>query len=241
MAKLLDIEILKWDEFNPKRDQKTYTWLRLSNDILTDPKLFGLDAEQKLCWIEVLCQASKKNCGQIRINLDQIAHVAHVKVAKIEQLIDFLVAAEVIHVHDRALPRDVVEVVAPLQITTPTNERTNDTYVTNNLVQPEGRTRQIFDFKEIYLRYPRHQGKSEGFRRCKAQIKTPEDFEKLRQAVERYRTHVEREGLEPKFIKLFSSFMSGWQDWLDPDVGTAVVNQPEDRYAFLKAVTSAPT
>lgn len=110
------ITIKNWDKHNPKRDQKSYTWLRLNNDISTDPELFALDAEQKFVWIEILCQASRKNSGTIKVNLSQISYITKVSLIKINQLIEFLEQKPIIEVHDRALPRDVVT-------TTPTYEQ----------------------------------------------------------------------------------------------------------------------
>jgi len=118
------IEILNWEKFNPKRDQSTYTWLRLSNTIAYDPELFGLDAEQRYVWICILCQASTDNKGTLTINLDHLADLTKVKKAKIVELIIFLQEKPIIQVHDRALPPELPQ-------TTPTYERTNDTNDTN--------------------------------------------------------------------------------------------------------------
>lgn len=57
----MEIEIRNWAKYNPKRDQKTYTWFRLNNDIINSPEFFGLTKEEKLISIALLCEASKKN------------------------------------------------------------------------------------------------------------------------------------------------------------------------------------
>lgn len=132
---ILTIEIINWEKHNPKRDQKSYTWLRLNNDICTDPELFGLDPEQKFCWIEILCQASRKNNGTITVNLNQISDVTKVSIIKISKLIQFLQLKPIIKVHDRALPQTAVT-------TTPTYERdvrheTNATNVRDERISPK--------------------------------------------------------------------------------------------------------
>lgn len=116
LPNLVTITILNWAKHNPKRDQKTYTWLRLSNDIISDPDLFGLTPEQKLVWIEILCQASKKNAETITLNLSQLEYVTGVIRERIESLLKFLLTKPIISIHDITLPPDVVT-------TTPTNER----------------------------------------------------------------------------------------------------------------------
>lgn len=93
-------------------------------------------------------------------------------------------------------------------------------------VEPDGPTRPKFDFEEIYQLYPRHEGKSEGLKRCKKEIKTPEDFDLLKTAVTRYRTHVAKKKTEPEFIKLFSTFMTSWRDCLDQDFGSVSIKAP---------------
>src|SRR5262245_19632821 len=105
----MKIKILNWEKHNPKRDQKTYTWLRLNNDISTDPDLFGLSAAEKFVWIEMLCQASRKNAGEISINAQQISHVCGVTLDTVLNVISFLQQKPIIRVtHDRARSPGVV-------------------------------------------------------------------------------------------------------------------------------------
>jgi hypothetical protein len=90
-----------------------------------------------------------------------------------------------------------------------------------NMSEPNGSTRVRFDFESLYKKYPRKEGKADGLKRCKAQIKTPEAFAELSQAIDKYKSHVHSKGLEEKYIKHFSTFMNSWRDWLDPETGSA--------------------
>ena len=87
-----------------------------------------------------------------------------------------------------------------------------------------------FDFDRVYREYPRKEGKQEGIKHCRSQIKTSDAYEQLLLAVRRYRDKCQLDGTETKFMKHFSSFMAGgkWRDFLDPDVGTSIagVDQP---------------
>lgn len=76
-----------------------------------------------------------------------------------------------------------------------------------------------FDFEALYAKYPRKEGKTRGMDQCRRQIKTAADFHALDRAVETYRAAVT--GHERRFIKQFSSFMSCWRDYLEPQ-------QPDD-------------
>lgn len=147
----MEIEIRKWEKYNPKRDQKTYTWLRLDNTIATGPEFYGLNNREKFLAILLLCEASKTNNGRFWLEVDWFAD----KVA--EEPVEFVLATidklskknrkgesfVIIHspyvdpnqtkllpeedprpdatAHDRALSDDVVA----LQTTTPTYERTD--------------------------------------------------------------------------------------------------------------------
>lgn len=72
-----------------------------------------------------------------------------------------------------------------------------------------------------YQEYPRKQGKTPGLKVARREIKTQEDLAHLRLAIKNYATNCERHKTERAFIKLFSSFMSEWRDWLDPETGNA--------------------
>jgi hypothetical protein len=90
-----------------------------------------------------------------------------------------------------------------------------------------------FDFEEIYKNYPRKVGKSEGIKRAKAKIKTEKDYQDLATAIERYRGYCKENGFEGKYIKQFSSFMSSWKDWLDPETGS-VEGKPKARVRSIE-------
>jgi hypothetical protein len=81
------------------------------------------------------------------------------------------------------------------------------------------KSRSEFDFIALYQKYPRKVGKTAGIKRCEAQIKTPEDYALLSQAIDSYVEYLKKEGTEPKFVKHFSTFMSEWRDFLDRETG----------------------
>jgi hypothetical protein len=75
------------------------------------------------------------------------------------------------------------------------------------------------ELSKIYQLYPKKVGKTEGFVRLKKQFSSVEELQPFRQAVERYADHCRTKALDGKYIKHFSSFITGWQDWLDADAG----------------------
>lgn len=131
------ITITNWEKYNPKRDQKHYTWLRLDNDIANDVRLFGLTAEQKFIWVHLLCLASKAGAGTALVNLTQIERVLEVDTKTVSDTVSFLSNKGIIGVvYTTGSEQDTIvypEVAGRVgdttrsctsSDTTPTNERT---------------------------------------------------------------------------------------------------------------------
>jgi hypothetical protein len=78
VEEVFSIKVLNWDRWNPKRAQKTYTWLRLDNDAVTSQDLHKVSAEGRLLWIYLLCQASKKNGDTFRLDAEFVGHATGV-------------------------------------------------------------------------------------------------------------------------------------------------------------------
>ena len=69
------------------------------------------------------------------------------------------------------------------------------------------------DFEVLWKLYPRKQGRAEAEKHFKAQIKTPEDYKKLKEAIEYYAAQCISESLAPRFILMGKTFFN--KQWLD--------------------------
>lgn len=94
------------------------------------------------------------------------------------------------------------------------------------------------DLEAVYQLYPRKEGKSDGLRIARTQIKTPKDLADLKTAVERYKEKIKRDGTEAKFIKHFGSFMGRWRDFLDANYGQADTTKTDD--SWMKELFTGP-
>lgn len=74
---------------------------------------------------------------------------------------------------------------------------------------------------EIYNFYPKKVGKKSGLAKLRTILKNDQDFDRLKTAIERYKTKLSKDGTESKYIKQFDTFLSSWEDWLDPEAGTS--------------------
>lgn len=59
------IEIIKWDKYNPRKDLKATSWVRLQNSLFGDPEFIEFNHSELLFWIYLLSVASQKQVGSI--------------------------------------------------------------------------------------------------------------------------------------------------------------------------------
>jgi hypothetical protein len=71
-----------------------------------------------------------------------------------------------------------------------------------------------FDFDLIYAQYPRKVGKSNGMKKLHKIINTQELYDKVMRGVINYKEYCKNENMDIKYIKVFSTFVSGehWND-----------------------------
>lgn len=73
--------------------------------------------------------------------------------------------------------------------------------------------------EEIYRRYPRKRGKSPGIKKLLTDIKNGAAPEEINTALSNFITSLKRDRTEPEFVPYFSTWVSQWRDWLDPEHG----------------------
>lgn len=74
----------------------------------------------------------------------------------------------------------------------------------------------VFDFEVIYKLYPRKgEGKAAGMKRLTKVIRTDEQYMDLANAVKNYVDLCKMNGTERKYIKMWSTFVNNYEDYLD--------------------------
>jgi hypothetical protein len=76
-------------------------------------------------------------------------------------------------------------------------------------------TNTMFDFEALWGKYPRPEGKKEALRHFCASVKTDQDYQNIQKAMKNYLCKIETEKIEPKFIKMGSTWFNNWGDWID--------------------------
>lgn len=74
-----------------------------------------------------------------------------------------------------------------------------------------------FDLESLYQGYPRKVGKGKGISKLRSMLTKQEDYDSVGIAIRNYASYCKTHGIEPRFIKHFSTFVNEWRDWLDPD------------------------
>lgn len=70
---IITIEVKNWAKFNPRSDRANYSWFRLDNNFFHDQSVFGLSSQDKLSYIFVLCELSKKNKESVGVDVEYAA------------------------------------------------------------------------------------------------------------------------------------------------------------------------
>lgn len=210
------IQINNWGKYQKRKDVAKPWWFALSNNLVSgDPDFYDFNDSELLFWIYILSEASKHNkCGIVVHNFEFARRCR-------TWSFDFQLCVIKKLIKIKAICKKSVR--DPYVNCTQSVKHTTVQYSTiHNILPDSAKTepRQRIDFDSLYKEYPRKEGKSRGMMICKAQVKTQEDFLLLKQAIFRYRAHIQKTATDPRFIKHFSSFMTSWRDWLDPATGT---------------------
>lgn len=197
----LSITILNWKKYNYRADVQHPSWMRIQNSLFEDPDLYSLKPEEMCAFIYILCMASKKNDETITVNEDHARVVGRLSKKILLSAISKLRAIGVIrYVDDTSAPVDV----------TPTDGSVLD--MTNK--QTNKQTNGDFDFEKAFEGYPRKEGKTNGIKICRKDIRDQIDYENLLKAIFKYSKIVREERREKKYIKQFSTFMATWREWI---------------------------
>lgn len=97
---LLDthVTIIKFTEYNSRKDVKHPTWFRLEHSFFEKPEFFELTHTEKLAWIYLLCTASKKNADSFTLSWAHIEKIGGIKKKDFEAALEKLQRIQVIHV-----------------------------------------------------------------------------------------------------------------------------------------------
>lgn len=242
MQDFITIKVLGWDKHNPKRDQKTYTWFKFSNDFFTSQTMFNCTVQMRILYIALCCLCSKKCSNVVRMNTKWAAHCTQCDVSELFHILKKLEEFQIIeivahsvsckemsrHLNKNRIEQNRKEKIYIAQMPENQAEKCSNEHPLRQLeIMPAdagpshplstgGRDSDLFFyFEELYQNhYPRKIGKSRGLKKCVRDVKKNErhDFEL---AIKNYADFVQQQNTEEKFIKHFSSWVGEWRDWIE--------------------------
>lgn len=217
----IEVKVVGWDKYNPRKDRKNHTWFKFSNDFFNSQSMFSCTVSEQVLFISVLCMCSKKCSDTVSLNMEWCSKVCSDTVYNTHQIFKKLEQLKVIELccskpqpkekkkkpeEDKMVPRNgcANEHMLP-EKQAPTKE------VQGHLSDDQ---LSIF-FEDLYRDvFPRKQGKTRGLKKCKTDVKKSElkDFEI---AIHNYSNYVEANDIKREFTKHFSTWVSEWRDWID--------------------------
>lgn len=121
----LCLKIVNWDAYNLRTNVKTSSWLRFQHDFFENPNFYSLTTEEKLVWVYLLCERSKRarpEAGDFfTVNTQHFHRVTGLNTTALQSCILKLKKERVL---ETRTPRGRFANAAQ---THPTNERTNVT------------------------------------------------------------------------------------------------------------------
>lgn len=91
--------IKNWDRYQTKSERVRYKhWFRVNMDSGSSNGLFGLSAEQRWFWIQLLCECCRKNKSTISVKIDRFARLCDISKSSIISAIKILEENETVSV-----------------------------------------------------------------------------------------------------------------------------------------------
>lgn len=225
------IKFNDWESYQYRKGAKIperTQWFKFNNDTPFHD-VWKLPSDEFKAYVFLMCEASKnKNSGHLVFDPGEASRKSGIQNRHLIQAIKKLKSYQIISVRDeRGM---YVEGHFGCSRIEENKNRIEETHVQSAPAAPA----PVFDFDSIYQQYPRKEGKKRGMEFLKRHVTTQDQFERLRRSVSNYAAKVAREKTEPRFVKLFSSFVAVFEDYVDlgnPEVTIADFN------AFLEEET----
>lgn len=106
---LTHVTIINFTKYNARKDVTHSTWFRFEHSIFEKPEFFEFTHAEKMAWIYLLCQASKKNSDSFTLSWAHIEKIGGFKKREFEAALEKLQQIQAIHVDvtDAVRARDV--------------------------------------------------------------------------------------------------------------------------------------
>jgi len=231
---VITVTIPNWEKYNPRSDRTNFSWFRFENRFFHDQTVYELGTNSKLLCVFLFCEVSRNAGRPTEVNLDYVSGLLTIRRSQLLRDLNELRASGMISFDDvimTASRRHRASFGCPT-----IQDKTDETRQTYSRAK---KPREEFDLKSLYEKYPRKLGKAKGLAKASRDVKTEADFQALAVAITRFVEFHKKAGTEEKFIPHFSTFMSAWRDWTEPETGKSedfskAADQPNWDFIFSK-------
>lgn len=217
MVQTIVVKVINWNKFQSDHGRNTYIWFRFHHAFFRHGQALKLGPDGTFLFLYFLCECADRKTDELAIYPPIALAQLGWKHEKLMKTVRTLVKAGCIEykASELHLEYEASHTAVPDRI----EENRIEENRIETLVQSAkaDRTSVSFDFEQIYRKYPRKQGRHKGMLTCEARIKTASQYEQLSRAVDNYAQYCKDNGTETQYVRLFSTFMTSWTDWVDPE------------------------
>lgn len=95
----MEVTVLGWEKVNARKDVDNPSWFKFKHKFFSDTEFYDFTHAEKVCWLYILCEASKKNCGgKFTLNLLHAHNLAHLSADVVYSAVKKLKALQIIEV-----------------------------------------------------------------------------------------------------------------------------------------------
>lgn len=123
----ITLTLPNWEKFNPRSDRANFTWFRLQNDFFHDSAVFSLSDSERVLYLFILCEASKKNRQVIELLPDYVAAILRRPASEITNQIQRLHALGLVTAESRHDDGGKPGVIPATYVRTDETDKTNVT------------------------------------------------------------------------------------------------------------------
>jgi hypothetical protein len=131
---VVEIEIIGWEKFNPRKDVNNPSWFRLEHSVMFSPEWDHFDAQEIAIWIYLLSMASFTRKHVFKTSAESIAQRARADIEKVHSALEKLKEMDCISMTSRARDVGVTSTIRPRALRT--DERTDVTDETDERISP---------------------------------------------------------------------------------------------------------
>lgn len=106
---IIELEVLKWAEYQHHNGERTYDWFKLSSKLIYDPQMCCLTAAEFRIWITILCLCAQQRSNKIELTRTSLSKFAQVRTHLIQSCVIKLQSFQIVRIVSGTIEENRVE------------------------------------------------------------------------------------------------------------------------------------